>query len=385
MRAPHTPLAMKRLQLLFCSVLSALVLTGTAEASLKPGDAVSLDALAKLEWLQGAAPDSWRPGRIYLVECWAGWCGPSVAEIPHLEELHRKFGAKGLYLAGVNVGGDAKNAVVDLIRQKGATMSYPVARMVATGAETSTWLEPETLKILPRTYLIRDGRLLLITRSSRLTEEVVEALLAGGAAADQAVAALLAREAESEQVSASVRAFNGAADRRDPVAMERALAELRTLDEARRLLPGLQLELAVVRADWPTATRLLGDGGGIGDGIGRVVREMEDDVRVPGAVSGALASRYEAELARQGGGPDDYCRLARLHWRSGAKPAAVAAARSAVAKAETPQLARTAFPVAPYRKFLAALEAGRLPTPDETAEWINEAMPRRDTPPGGGA
>jgi thiol-disulfide isomerase/thioredoxin len=45
-------------------------------------------------------------GQVVVVDFWATFCAPCVAEAPHLDELQTRFGAKGLRVIGLNVGGD---------------------------------------------------------------------------------------------------------------------------------------------------------------------------------------------------------------------------------------------------------------------------------------
>ncbi|HEY0379649.1 MAG TPA: TlpA disulfide reductase family protein [Pyrinomonadaceae bacterium] len=45
-------------------------------------------------------------GQVVVVDFWATFCAPCAAEAPHLDELQTRFGAKGLQVIGLNVGGD---------------------------------------------------------------------------------------------------------------------------------------------------------------------------------------------------------------------------------------------------------------------------------------
>ncbi len=41
-------------------------------------------------------------GKIYVVEFWATWCGPCVQGMPHLAQLQREYGEKGVQIIGVS-------------------------------------------------------------------------------------------------------------------------------------------------------------------------------------------------------------------------------------------------------------------------------------------
>jgi thiol-disulfide isomerase/thioredoxin len=62
-------------------------------------------------------------GQIVLVNFWASWCGPCRQEMPILEQLHQKYGHKGVTLIGVNVEPDSAAAAAWL---KATPVSFPI-------------------------------------------------------------------------------------------------------------------------------------------------------------------------------------------------------------------------------------------------------------------
>lgn len=52
--------------------------------------------------------DVLRENRYTLLEFWASWCGPCIAEIPHLKEAYDRFRARGFEILAVNLDDEAE-------------------------------------------------------------------------------------------------------------------------------------------------------------------------------------------------------------------------------------------------------------------------------------
>ena len=63
-------------------------------------------------------------GQVVLLDFWATWCGPCMASLPHLQELHERFGKRGLRVVGVT--SDDWSHVEEVVRRRGLT--YEIGR-----------------------------------------------------------------------------------------------------------------------------------------------------------------------------------------------------------------------------------------------------------------
>jgi thiol-disulfide isomerase/thioredoxin len=95
-------------------------------------------------------------GKVLILDFWATYCPPCRDEVPHLIDLQRRYGAQGLHVVGLNVGGDEDRPKVPaFIEEFGIqyALGYPDAPMSELFfADNSA---------IPQTYVYdRQGRLL---------------------------------------------------------------------------------------------------------------------------------------------------------------------------------------------------------------------------------
>jgi thiol-disulfide isomerase/thioredoxin len=111
----------------------------------------------------GTVPDT--KGKALLVEFWATWCGPCRESIPHLNELHGKFGSKGLIILGLT---DEDQGTIAKFRKK-QPMDYAVATD-RSGRLNRTF----GIKSIPQAFLVgKDGKILWSGHPLQLDESAI--------------------------------------------------------------------------------------------------------------------------------------------------------------------------------------------------------------------
>jgi thiol-disulfide isomerase/thioredoxin len=359
------------------SLLFALTLPAFAQ---KAGDTVIPDALGKAEWIQGSAPTAWEPGKLYLIECWATWCGPCVAAIPHVDALFDKYQEKGLRVYGINLWEDGKDKVAGFVKKQGERMSYPVAYVGKGGAFDTEWLKPAGITGIPHVFVVKDGKVVLGTYPLRLTEPVIEGLLAGGDAQTKALAEFDSNVSNEEKIRELVKAYRRAEFQKDVATMESSLAKMKAVDPEYHAVEFFDFELMVIRGQWADAEKALPAlirNPKFGSFLVVVVDKVADSPEAPESFRKMVAADLANRMATKNAMANQLHGLVRLQWSLGEKDQAIANAKRAVEFAKGPWGKNS--PPAAYEKFLAALEKGEMPTRNRMKEWLREA--KAATPP----
>jgi peroxiredoxin len=93
-------------------------------------------------------------GQVVVLNFWASWCPPCVAEMPSLERLHRQFEGRGLMVLGISVDEDL-NAYESFLRGQGITFPNYRDPDRRISSLYGTFMYPETYIIDTEGKLVR--------------------------------------------------------------------------------------------------------------------------------------------------------------------------------------------------------------------------------------
>jgi thiol-disulfide isomerase/thioredoxin len=97
-----------------------------------------------------------KKGKVVLVNMWATWCGPCIAEMPHLNEMQEKYRDKGFEIIGLDTDDESKEDI-DAFAAK-QKLNYQLGW--ADSALMSEFVKVTRLAGIPQSILInRDGQL----------------------------------------------------------------------------------------------------------------------------------------------------------------------------------------------------------------------------------
>lgn len=108
-------------------------------------------------------------GKLVLVEFWATWCPPCVANVPHLNEIHAAYAPKGL--AVVAVSDETEGTIAGFIARQG--MRYGVAQSSLAAARYG-------ISGIPHAFLVdAEGKIAWDGHPADLDSSTLDQVLAG--------------------------------------------------------------------------------------------------------------------------------------------------------------------------------------------------------------
>ena len=114
-------------------------------------------------------------GKVVLIDFWATWCGPCIAELPNLKSIYQGFSSKGFDIVGVSK--DSNKAALDRFLEKNK-IAWSNLFNFEEGAEDHPMAEKYGILTIPYTVLVgKDGKVIKMNpTSAELKEKLTELL-----------------------------------------------------------------------------------------------------------------------------------------------------------------------------------------------------------------
>jgi thiol-disulfide isomerase/thioredoxin len=157
-------------------IATAIVVAALAADALAKG--MPAPAFTPEKFMTGKEFRSFEPGKVYVLEFWATWCGPCIASMPHVTKLQKDNpDVVVVGVAGFERQQDAEakeKRVAEFLAAKGDQVGFAIA-LDTDGSMAREWLQAARIRGIPSSFVVgKDGKVAFIGMPNKDLDEAVK-------------------------------------------------------------------------------------------------------------------------------------------------------------------------------------------------------------------